>query len=80
MNANQRIRNGRGLGTRHLDTYPVSILPDQDCCTLFVPRHPVIKSKAEVVRRLESALPVAELVEETLDRVETRRFGYAPRA
>lgn len=64
---------------RRIDTYPVSILPDQDCCTLFVPRHPVIKSSAEVVRRLESALPVAELVEETLDRVETRSFGYAPR-
>ena len=65
---------------RRIDTYPVSILPDQDCCTLFVPKHPVIKSKAEVARRLESALPVAELVEQTLDNIETRTFAYAPRA
>ena len=45
---------------RPLGTYPISIIPDQDCCSLFVPRHPVIKSRIEDVERMEAELPVQE--------------------
>lgn len=64
---------------RQIGTYPVSILPDQDCCTLFVPKHPVTKGDLDVARRLEAMLPVSDLVQDTLDRIEARRFGFTPR-
>ena len=60
---------------RQIGTFPVSIIPDQDCCSLFVPRHPVTKGSAKVVERLEANLPVDELVEQALERVEVREFS-----
>ena len=62
---------------RQIGTFPVSIIPDQDCCSLFVPRHPVTKGSAKVVERLEKSLPVEELVERAVEQVETRRFRYS---
>ena len=62
---------------RQIGTFPVSIIPDQDCCSLFVPRHPVTKGNAKVVERLENSLPVEELIERAVEGVETRRFGYS---
>ncbi len=58
-----------------LGTYPISILPDQDCCSLFVPRHPETHSKLETVSRLESLLPVDDLVQQALDGTEVRDFS-----
>lgn len=46
---------------REIGTYPISILPDQDCCTLFVPRHPETMANAEQVARAESGLDIARL-------------------
>ncbi len=62
---------------RQIGTFPVSIIPDQDCCSLFVPRHPVTKGSAKVVERLEKSLPVEELVERAVEQVETQRFRYS---
>jgi thiamine biosynthesis protein ThiI len=61
---------------RRIGTYPVSILPDQDCCTLFIPRHPVIRGRSDTVRKLEALLPVNDLVEQALEAVEVKRFSF----
>jgi tRNA uracil 4-sulfurtransferase len=45
-----------------LGSYPISIIPDQDCCTLFTPRHPATRARLEEVARAETALPIAEMV------------------
>ncbi len=42
-----------------LGTYPVSIVPDQDCCTLFTPRHPATRARLSVVEVAERALQPA---------------------
>ena len=60
---------------RSLGTYPTSILPDQDCCSLFVARHPETRADLETVARLESVLPVEELVRLALDNTEVREFS-----
>jgi thiamine biosynthesis protein ThiI len=39
-----------------IGTYPVSIIPDQDCCTLFTPRHPATRARLSEVERVEQAL------------------------
>lgn len=47
---------------RRLGTYPISIIPDQDCCTLFTPRNPLTKARLHDIERAETALPIEELV------------------
>ena len=48
---------------RQLDTYQVSIIPDEDCCTLFTPKHPATRAKVHQVDEAEAALGVDALVE-----------------
>ena len=59
---------------RRIGTYPISILPDEDCCTLFVPRHPVTRSTPKEVERLESALDIPALVEMAASQAEVTLF------
>jgi thiamine biosynthesis protein ThiI len=59
---------------RNIDTYPVSILPDEDCCTLFVPKHPVTRSTSEEVDRLESILDITALVEKAMAQIEIKHI------
>jgi thiamine biosynthesis protein ThiI len=47
---------------RRLGTYPISIIPDQDCCTLFTPRNPLTRAKLHEVEAAELQLPIDELV------------------
>jgi thiamine biosynthesis protein ThiI len=47
---------------QRLGTFPISIVPDQDCCTLFTPRHPATKARPEDVERAEAELPIDEMV------------------
>ena len=62
--------------SQEIGTYPVSILPDQDCCTLFVPKHPIIHGNIKTVERLEALLPVEEMVASALEQVELREFSF----
>lgn len=63
---------------RRIGTYPVSIIPDQDCCTLFVPRRPATRASRADVERAEERLPVAELVERAVEGVERQDFRFPP--
>ena len=47
---------------REIGTYDISILPDQDCCTLFVPRHPETMAGKEQVASAESMLDIPRLI------------------
>lgn len=51
---------------RQIGTYDTSILPYEDCCTVFTPRHPCTRPKVEDVREAEAALDVDALVAEAL--------------
>jgi thiamine biosynthesis protein ThiI len=59
-----------------LGSYPISIIPDQDCCTLFTPRHPVTKARAPDVERAEAALPIDEMVSRALAAVTVEEFRF----
>ncbi len=59
-----------------IGTFETSILPDQDCCQLFVPRHPATRVPVAVARRLESPLAVDDMVEEALSRTEAVEFHF----
>lgn len=55
---------------RRIGTYDTSILPYEDCCTVFLPEHPVIKPKLELIEKAESALDVEALIEKAMSNVE----------
>ncbi len=61
---------------RAIGTFPISVQPDQDCCSLFVPRHPETHAQPAVVAEMESKLPVAELVQAALDAAEVRKYAF----
>lgn len=56
-------------------TFPISILPDQDCCTLFVPKHPATRCSAAQAAAMEEALDVEGLVRGAVAGVEVRDYG-----
>ena len=47
---------------RKIDTFETSILPYEDCCTVFTPRHPKTNPKIAALEKAEEALPVDELI------------------
>jgi thiamine biosynthesis protein ThiI len=46
-----------------LGSYPISIIPDQDCCTLFTPRNPMTRGRLAQIEAAEAVLPVDEMVD-----------------
>ena len=54
----------------NIGTFETSILPYEDCCTVFLPKHPVIKPKLEKCLREETKLNIEELIAEALDNLE----------
>jgi tRNA uracil 4-sulfurtransferase len=64
---------------RRLDTFETSIIPDQDCCTLFVPRHPETHARAEEVEAAETAFDVQRMVSEAVGGAERVELSFPPR-
>ena len=56
--------------SKKIDTYEISILPYEDCCTVFVPRHPVINPDLKHIYEEESKFDFKELVDEAINNVE----------
>ena len=59
-----------------LGTFPISIIPDQDCCQLFTPRHPATRTSTEEVEQAEGALPVDEMVDLAVASTVIEDFGF----
>ena len=55
---------------RKIGTFDTSVLPYEDCCTVFTPRHPRTRPKIADVERAESALDIDALVEEAIRGIE----------
>ena len=60
---------------REIGTFETSILPYEDCCTVFLPKHPVIRPSLKEVEQQEGRLDVEALVEEALASLETLHIG-----
>lgn len=55
---------------RKIDTYETSILPYEDCCTIFVPKHPETKPKLEKIQLSESKLDMEMFIQRAVDETE----------
>ncbi len=62
-----------------LGTYPISILPDQDCCSLFTPRNPATRAALQDVRAAEALLDVEALINEALSGTVVEERLFPPR-
>ena len=62
---------------RHIGTFDTSILPYEDCCTVFTPRHPKTKPHVEEVREIESVLDIQGLVDKALSQREVVKVKFA---
>ena len=65
MDKEEIIRVARKIGT-----FETSILPYEDCCTVFTPRHPKTHPKLEEITEAEAALDIEALVEEAVQGIE----------
>lgn len=54
-----------------INTYHTSILPYEDCCTLFVPKNPVTKPKIEIIEKYEGRLDLETMLQEAISSMET---------
>jgi thiamine biosynthesis protein ThiI len=59
-----------------IGSYPISIIPDQDCCTLFTPRNPLTRGRLANVEAAERALPIDELAEEAAASAVVEEFEF----
>ena len=55
---------------KEIGTYETSILPYDDCCSVFAPAHPLINPKLDSILRSESKLNIDELVDSVLATLE----------
>ena len=60
--------------SKKIDAYETSILPYEDCCTVFLPKFPAIKPNLERVKRAEAKLDIEGLIEEAFKNVEKYTF------
>ena len=64
--------------SEQIDTYETSILPYEDCCTIFVAKHPVTKPVLDIIKRSEEKLSdgIEEMVQTAIDTVEVVEAKY----
>jgi len=70
MDKNEITAQAQAIGT-----YEISIQPDQDCCQLFVPRHPATRMAVALAHEVEAPLDIPALIQHARDRTEVMRFG-----
>ena len=57
--------------SRRIDTFDTSILPYEDCCTVFTPKHPKTKPVLALVEEQEAKLPFDQLCDEAMETLQT---------
>ena len=57
--------------SKKIDTYETSILPYEDCCTIFLPKHPVINPRLDKCIEYEKTFDYNKLINDAIDNIET---------
>ena len=61
---------------KRIGTFPISIIPDQDCCTLFTPKHPATHVTPRQIEEAETSLPIDELVDSAIAAAEVEDVKF----
>jgi len=62
---------------RQIETYEISILPYEDCCVLFSPKHPILKPDYEELKGYFESLALNNLIESAVMKSERKYFDFA---
>jgi thiamine biosynthesis protein ThiI len=60
---------------QRIGTYKTSVLPYNDCCALFVPKHPATNASLDVVKTAEANLDINTLTAQAISQVEVQEFN-----
>jgi thiamine biosynthesis protein ThiI len=71
LDKDEIIRHARQIGT-----YETSVIPDQDCCQLFIPKRPAVRTTIDQIKRAESNLDIDRLVKLALERIDPQRYRF----
>ena len=63
---------------RRIGTFDISSIPDQDCCQLFVPKHPATKARLRRIEQDESKFAVNEMVRFGVENAIAEEFTFPP--
>ncbi|MEE8349447.1 MAG: tRNA uracil 4-sulfurtransferase ThiI [Acidobacteriota bacterium] len=61
---------------RRIGTFETSILPHDDCCSLFVPKHPETRARLDGIRRVEGELDIEAIVGDALSKMEIEKTEF----
>lgn len=61
---------------QQLGSYEISIVPDQDCCQLFTPKHPATRATLGLVEAAEALIPLEKMVEEAARDAVAEQFEF----
>lgn len=61
---------------RHIGTYDISKIPDEDCCSLFVPKHPAVKTSSSLLEKIETRLDTELIINEAIKDIEIMEFTF----
>jgi thiamine biosynthesis protein ThiI len=61
---------------KFIGTYDTSILPYEDCCVLFSPKHPVLHASIEEAERIYTSMDIDQLVREAFDKRVIKKFTF----
>jgi thiamine biosynthesis protein ThiI len=59
-----------------LGSFEISIVPDQDCCQLFTPKHPATRARRAAVEEAESRLPIDQMVNEAVEQAQQEQYSF----
>ncbi|NMS90853.1 tRNA 4-thiouridine(8) synthase ThiI [Clostridioides difficile] len=61
---------------KKIGTFETSIIPEEDCCSVFSPRKPVTKPRLEKIEKSETALDIDRLVQDAIDKIEVEDIEF----
>ncbi|MCA0616086.1 tRNA 4-thiouridine(8) synthase ThiI [Clostridioides difficile] len=61
---------------KKIGTFETSIVPEEDCCSVFSPRKPVTKPRLEKIEKSETALDIEKLVQDAIDKIEVKDIEF----
>ena len=61
---------------RKIDTFETSVLPYEDCCTVFTPRHPKVRPSLEDVEKAQGKFDFEPLIQKAVENTEMKTFSY----
>jgi thiamine biosynthesis protein ThiI len=62
-----------------IGTLTISNIPDQDCCTLFTPRHPATRARLDHIEQAEASLPIDDMVTAAVEAAAIEEFVFPVR-